>query len=227
MKTMNILKSIKKTLGLFTLTILSSIALSSCSKESIEETPLDSSLNESTLEQKIDLDNWGGGNGSGNGNVFVALVEGDSCGNGKFSYTIYASATQIKPYDREVQAGVIKNGNIIEAKVLIIPANQYVSSNAPAFVGASQSHGTVISKSFNVLNNGTIESDYNFPNIQHDISNCTTGSGGGNCSFGLYASDDASTAATNEGPGDQDGDGECNILDPDDNGNGIADAWED
>ncbi len=241
---MNILKLFKKTLGLFTLTVLSSIALSSCSKESIEEAPLNSSLNESTIEQKIDLDNWGDGDGSGNGNIFVALVEGDSCGlattfddnsgNGsstgetsvKYTYTVYASASQAKPYDREIQAAVIKSGGIIEAKLLIIPANQYISSNVPAFVGATTDYNNVQSKAYNVLVNGTIENDYSFPSIAYDLDNCFTSSSGSNCSTGIYQADDPDTVA-NESPGDQDHDGICNITDTDDNGNNIPDEWED
>ena len=107
---------------------------------------------------------------------------------------------------------------------MTIPAYERVSGNAPVFSGANRSYGNVVSKAFNVLGNGAILSGYNFPSITHTVANCFLNTGS-NCYIGFYPADNPATTA-NEGAGDQDEDGECNRFDPDDDGNGIPDAWE-
>jgi len=216
-----------KTLALFILII----SIASCSKE-----PINSSEPTQSQESQSRMMGITPGNPIGDSNnVFVALVNQGQCGyeidGVKYQYTIYASASEPKPYARSVQAAVLQGSTIIEAKLLIIPAYQFVSSNAPAFAGAPEDYNRVRSKAFNVLVDGQIQSGYNFPSIRYNLDNCYfNSSGGSNCDSiqgpDGPVEDDPETVA-NEGGGDQDNDGICNSTDPDDNGNNIPDAWED
>jgi len=210
------MKSIKK-LTLLALVIF----MASCSREPIDA--IEETQNEefNQASQRIHTPS----NIPDNENVFVAIVDKEACQNTLRLYTIYAAASEIKPYDREVQAAVLKNGTFIEAKLLTIPAYQLNSSNVPAFVGAPDNYGNVISRAYNVSVDGVIQSDYNFPTIAYNISNCYYNSSNSNCYEGVYPADDPDTVA-NEGAGDQDNDGECNSTDMDDNGNNIPDTWE-
>lgn len=160
------------------------------------------------------------------GNVFVGIVNEGACSSQRYDYSIYASTSKTHTQDRAVHAAVVKDGEFIEAKVLIIPAGQQVSNNVAAFAFASRSYNSVLSKAFNVLIDGEIVDGYNFPSTYYNVQNCYTSSLGPNgCGSAIYEADDPTTAE-NEGPGDQDFDGICNAEDTDDNGNHIPDEWE-
>ncbi|MEL6971704.1 MAG: hypothetical protein AAFZ63_01325 [Bacteroidota bacterium] len=187
--------------------------LASCNTESLEEDITPVSIEKSRgLAPSPTL-----------GNVFVGIVREGSCDALKHHYTIYASASETHNQDREVQAGVIKNGAFVEAKILIIPAGKRVSNNVAAFSHAPETHGNVTAKAFNVLVGGQIISGYSFPAVQYDVQNCYLEDFG--CT-GIFGADDPNTTAV-ESAGDADNDGICNFSDIDDNGNNFPDVWED
>ena len=187
--------------------------LSSCDNEYIQEdiTPVSIEKNRSLAPSPA------------LGNVFVGIVEEQSCETLKYHYTIYASASKSHNQDREVQAGIVKNGAFVEAKVLVIPAGQHVSNNVAAFSAAPETHGNVTARAFNVLVGGQIISGYNFPSVSYNVQNCFLPDFG--CT-GIFGADDPNTTAV-ESAGDADNDGICNFSDIDDNGNNFPDVWGD
>lgn len=205
--------------------LLSVVSIISCSENYVDDEFIESTINIDS--QSIDSSNPASRMMPPDlGNVFVAIVPEKSCGVSRFIYSIHASSSKAYPYDRQIQAAVVKKNALIEGKLLTIPAGQHVSNNVPIFRRATQSFGKVTSRAYNVLANGQFVEGYSFPSINHNVTNCYTVSPSGGSCYGIYAADDPSTTA-NEGPGDQDHDGVCNSSDTDDNGNNIPDDWED
>jgi hypothetical protein len=156
--------------------------------------------------------------------IIAALVNtGIYCPGGTRSrYTVYASSGLNKvPYDREIHVGISRNNDIIDARILKIPANSTKSENKAVFEYISGFEGTVRVKIYAVLkNNQPITNQFELRDTNPNVRVCGVGGGqfGGNynpCNGGIIA--------PGQDNNDEDGDGLCSEYDYDDDGDGIPD----
>ncbi|GAA5023504.1 hypothetical protein GCM10011506_06410 [Marivirga lumbricoides] len=157
--------------------------------------------------------------------LLSALVIESNCARDAKSYTLYASSgTKHTVYDRHVYVGIISNNNIVEAKLLKIPALQTKSNNVAVFDTPVGVLNTVKVKIYGVYKNGVVDikSDYNLlETTMSSVNYCLEYSGSSSPCNGIID--------LNESPSetdDDDGDGLCNGSDPDRDGNGIPDIME-
>lgn len=143
------------------------------------------------------------------------------------SYTVYASSGLGKVnYDRAVHIGIIAtlNGrpNIVDGGVVIIPANKTVSNNVPVFTNSTRKWGRVSVKILRITDRG-FKQDYTgrfelrntFGDANNCLQNSTSFTTNDRCNPGgrvTFLDKNGNVKVTQN---DKDGDGLCNVCDPD------------
>lgn len=168
--------------------------------------------------------------------MLASLVQGSYCGqnpdysSGNF-YTVYATSGMVKDYDRELHVGIYKiiNGqnSIVDAKILTVPAYSNNSVNVAVFQHATSVLGSLKVKIFTVLNGQQeITDQFLLHETSSLVSNCYASLTSFSCVGSLDISEGPFLGSGKPNLQDDDGDGLCNSIDPDDDNDGIPDISE-